>query len=178
MFKSARWRSEKNKIKAVFKLQFHATQVSQVVGDALMVSVVPADVGKPTVKSEKATVRDGSCYWENGVLESVKFVREPKSGKIHERIYNFVVGTGSSKSGVVGEASFDFSSYADATKVSLVSLPLKNSKSEAVLHVSTLNLFGRILLALVFSKLKVPWNNGKVVSVTGSSHRSSLYYLR
>lgn len=27
MFKSARWRSEKNKVKAVFKLQFHATQV-------------------------------------------------------------------------------------------------------------------------------------------------------
>ncbi|KAH0687788.1 hypothetical protein KY285_018346 [Solanum tuberosum] len=133
MFKSSRWRSEKNKIKAVFKLQFHATQVK---GDALMVSVVPADVGKPTVRSEKATVRDGSCYWENGVLETVKFVREPKTGKIHERIYNFVVGTGSSKAGLVGEASIDFSSYADATKVSLVSLPLKNSKSEAVLHVS------------------------------------------
>ncbi|KAL3362264.1 hypothetical protein AABB24_014911 [Solanum stoloniferum] len=136
MFKSSRWRSEKNKIKAVFKLQFHATQVSQVKGDALMVSVVPADVGKPTVRSEKAMVRDGSCYWENGVLETVKFVREPKTGKIHERIYNFVVGTGSSKAGLVGEASIDFSSYADATKVSLVSLPLKNSKSEAVLHVS------------------------------------------
>ncbi|KAK4728714.1 hypothetical protein R3W88_021702 [Solanum pinnatisectum] len=136
MFKSSRWRSEKNKIKAVFKLQFHATKVSQVKGDALMVSVVPADVGKSTVRSEKATVRDGSCYWENGVLETVKFVREPKTGKIHERIYNFVVGTGSSKAGLVGEASIDFSSYADATKVSLVSLPLKNSKSEAVLHVS------------------------------------------
>ncbi|XP_055821483.1 uncharacterized protein LOC129890021 isoform X2 [Solanum dulcamara] len=133
MFKSSRWRSEKNKIKAVFKLQFHATQVR---GDALMVSVVPADVGKPTVRSEKATVRDGSCYWENAVLETVKFVREPKTGKNHEKIYNFVVGNGSSKAGFVGEASIDFSSYADATKVSLVSLPLRNSKSEAVLHVS------------------------------------------
>lgn len=101
-----------------------------------MVSVVPADVGKPTVRSEKATVRDGSCYWENAVLETLKFALEPKSGKIHERIYNFVVGTGSSKAGFVGEASIDFSSYADATKVSLVSLPLRNSKSEAVLHVS------------------------------------------
>ena len=27
MFRSARWRSDKNRIKAVFKLQFHATQV-------------------------------------------------------------------------------------------------------------------------------------------------------
>lgn len=58
-----------------------------------MISVVPADVGKPTVKSEKALVRDGSCFWENAVYETVKFSREPKSGKIHERIYYFVVGT-------------------------------------------------------------------------------------
>ncbi|KAL3498813.1 hypothetical protein ACH5RR_041545 [Cinchona calisaya] len=136
MFKSARWRSEKNKIKAVFKLQFHATQVSQVGGNALMLSVVPADIGKPTVKLEKATIRDGSCYWDSPVYETVKFVQEPKSGKIHERIYYFLVGTGSSKAGVVGEASIDLSCYASAAKVSSVSLPLKNSKSEILLHVS------------------------------------------
>ncbi|KAL0393520.1 UNVERIFIED_CONTAM: hypothetical protein Slati_4318200 [Sesamum latifolium] len=101
-----------------------------------MISVVPADVGKPTVKSDKAAVRDGSCFWENPVYETVKFNRDTKSGKIHERIYYFVVGTGSSKVGVIGEASIDFSNYAEATKVSLVSLPLKNSRTEAVLHVS------------------------------------------
>ncbi|KAG9149245.1 hypothetical protein Leryth_003232 [Lithospermum erythrorhizon] len=136
MFRSGRWRSEKNKIKAVFKLQFHATQVAQIGIDALMVSVIPADVGKPTAKLEKAVVRDGSCYWENPVLVTVKFDREAKSGKILERIYKFVVATGSSKSGVVGEASIDFSNYAEATKVSSVSLPLKNSKFEILLHVS------------------------------------------
>lgn len=58
-----------------------------------MISVVPADVGKPTVKSDKASVRDGSCIWDNPVFESVKFNRDPKSGKIQERIYYFVVGT-------------------------------------------------------------------------------------
>ncbi|KAF3653973.1 putative nuclear transcription factor Y subunit C-3 [Capsicum annuum] len=133
MFKSARWRSEKNKIKVVLKLQFHATQVA---GDALMISVVPADVGKPTLKLEKAPVRDGSCYWEKAVLETVTFIQEPKSGKIHEKIYYFILGTGSSKSGFVGEASIDFSNYAEASKISSVSLPLKNSKSGALLHVS------------------------------------------
>ncbi|KAK4349671.1 hypothetical protein RND71_032426 [Anisodus tanguticus] len=170
MFKSARWRSEKNKIKVIFKLQFHATQIVErsknyflpiytsldgqlpdtcasgrdtylvklveVAGDALMISVVPADVGKPTLKLEKATVRDGSCYWEKAVLETVKFIQEPKSGKIHEKIYYFILGAGSSKSGVVGEASIDFSNYAEASKISYVSLPLKNSKSGALLHVS------------------------------------------
>ncbi|KAL3833512.1 hypothetical protein ACJIZ3_008248 [Penstemon smallii] len=136
MFKSARWRSEKNKFKVVFKLQFHAAQLTQVGADALMVFIVPADTGKATVKSEKATIRDGSCFWENPVYETVKFNRDQKSGKIHERMYNFVVGTGSSKAGFTGEASIDFSIYAEATKVCLASLPLKNSKTEALLHVS------------------------------------------
>ncbi|KAL7123073.1 hypothetical protein ACP275_01G083100 [Erythranthe tilingii] len=136
MFKAGRWRSEKNKVKVVFKLQFHAAKVPQIGEDALMISVVPSDIGKPTVKSDKASVRDGSCFWENPVYETVKFSRDPKSGKIHERIYHFVVGTGLSKAGVIGEASIDFSNYAEANKVTLVSLPLKTSKTEAILHVS------------------------------------------
>ncbi|KAL6550017.1 hypothetical protein OROMI_020505 [Orobanche minor] len=119
MFKSARWRSEKNKVKVVFKLQFHAAKVPQIGDDALVISIVPADAGKPTVKSDKALVRDGSCFWDSPVYESVKFNRDPKSGKIHERIYYFVVGTGSSKSGVIGEASIDFSNFAEARKVSI-----------------------------------------------------------
>ncbi|XP_058200758.1 uncharacterized protein LOC131315615 isoform X1 [Rhododendron vialii] len=136
MFKSGRWRNEKNKFKAVFKLQFHATQLEQVGGDALMISLVPADVGKPTVRSEKAAIRDGSCYWENPVYEAVKLFQEPKSGKIHEKTYYFVISTGSSKAGLVGEVSIDFASYAESNKPSSVSLPLKNTKCGAILHVS------------------------------------------
>ncbi|KAM7494224.1 hypothetical protein LguiB_028833 [Lonicera macranthoides] len=137
MFKSVRWRCDKNnKIKAVFKLQFHATQVSQFVGDTLMISAIPADVGKPTVRLEKVTVREGSCYWEKPIYETVKLIRDPKTGKIHEKIYHFVVSAGSSKIGLVGEVLIDFANYAAARKLSSVSLPLKNTKSEAVLHVS------------------------------------------
>ncbi|KAJ9706548.1 hypothetical protein PVL29_001831 [Vitis rotundifolia] len=136
MFKSARWRSEKSKIKAVFKLQFRATQVPQLGVEALFLSVVPADVGKPTVKLEKAWLEGGSYYWENAVYETVKFVQDPKSGKINDRIYHFIVSKGASKAGLVGEVSIDFADYAEATKPSSVSLPLKNSNSGAVLHVS------------------------------------------
>ncbi|GMP96240.1 hypothetical protein CsSME_00044968 [Camellia sinensis var. sinensis] len=139
MFKSALWRSEKNKIKFVFKLQFHATRVTLVGGDSLTISVVPADVGKATARLEKARIQDGNCYWENPVYETVKFFRDPKRGKFHEKIYNFVVSNGSSKSGFVGEVSIDFASYAEAIKLSSVSLPLKNAKSDAVLHVSSLS---------------------------------------
>lgn len=68
-------------------------QVSSLGGDSLVISVVPADVGKPTAKLEKSIVKDGCCYWEKPVYETVKFVRDSKTGKIHERIYKFVVST-------------------------------------------------------------------------------------
>lgn len=68
-------------------------QVAQLGENALMISVVPLDVGKPTVRLEKTAIEDGCCRWLNSVYETVKFVREPKSGKISERIYNFIVST-------------------------------------------------------------------------------------
>ncbi|XP_076953285.1 uncharacterized protein LOC143627321 [Bidens hawaiensis] len=135
MFKTSRWRNEKNRIKIVFKLQFHATQLSQLGGDALTISIIPADVGKPTSRLEKVKVRDGSCYWEKPVYETVKFSQDPKTGKFHERIYHFIVAKVSSRFGCVGEVSVDFASYAEATKLSSLSLPLKNANSSAVLHV-------------------------------------------
>ncbi|KAK8626039.1 hypothetical protein V6N13_133693 [Hibiscus sabdariffa] len=136
MFKSARWRSDKNRTKVVFKLQFHATQVTQLNVQALMISVVPSDGGKPRTKLEKATVLDGNCRWENPVYETVKLDRDPKTGKINERIYHFILSTGLGKGGLVGEASIDFAAYAEAIKTSTVSLPLRNSISKAILNVS------------------------------------------
>ncbi|CAN1777990.1 hypothetical protein LINPERHAP1_LOCUS14253 [Linum perenne] len=137
MFRPVRWRSDKNKIKVVFKFQFHATQVTQLNVDSLVVSVVPGEVGKPTGRSEKATIKDGSCKWEYPVYETVKFNQDSKTGKITERIYHFVLSTGSAKSCVVGEASIDLAAYTETAKVSSVSLPLKNSKTNAVLHTSS-----------------------------------------
>lgn len=133
MFKS--W-NKKQKIKVVFKLQFQATQVPKLKKPALMISLVPDDVGKPTVKLEKAAIQDGTCFWENPIYETVKLVREIKTGKINEKIYHFVVSTGSSKSGFVGEASIDFSDFEAETEPMTVSLPLKFANSGAILHVT------------------------------------------
>ena len=55
--------------------------------DALTLSVVPGDVGKPTARLDKVTIHDGSCKWETSVDEMVKFVRDTKFGKINEKIY-------------------------------------------------------------------------------------------
>ncbi|KAL1198339.1 hypothetical protein V5N11_026868 [Cardamine amara subsp. amara] len=134
MFKS--WRNDKNKIKAVFKLQFQATQVPKLKKTALMISLVPDDVGKPTFKLEKAEVKEGICSWENPIYVSVKLIKEPKSGIIREKIYHFVVATGSSKSGFLGEASIDFADFLTEVEPVTVSLPLKFANSGAVLNVT------------------------------------------
>nr|KYP41951.1 hypothetical protein KK1_036659 [Cajanus cajan] len=134
MFKS---RSKKNKIKAVFKLQFQATQVPKMKKSTVMIALVPDDVGKPKVKLEKVSVQDGTCLWEKPIFESVKLVRDTKSGKLQEKIYHFVVSTGSSKSGFLGESSIDLADFAAETEPLTVSLPLKFANSGAILHVRT-----------------------------------------
>ncbi|KAH0978941.1 hypothetical protein GBA52_006118 [Prunus armeniaca] len=135
MFKS--W-SKKKKIKAIFQLQFQATQVPKLKKPALMLSLVPDDVGKPTVKLGKAAVQDGTCIWENPVYESVKLIEESKTGKLKEKIYHFIVSTGSSKAGYLGEASIDFADIVAETEPLTVILPLKFANSGVVLHVSPL----------------------------------------
>nr|KYP67270.1 hypothetical protein KK1_013594 [Cajanus cajan] len=136
MFRSARWRSDKNRVKAVFKLHFHATQVFQSGMDALVLSIVPGDIGKPTTRLEKATVRDGTCRWENPVYETVKFIQEPKTGKISDKIYHFLVSTGLPKASSIGEVSVNLADYVEATKPSSFSLPIRISHCDSVLHVS------------------------------------------
>ncbi|KAK1419113.1 hypothetical protein QVD17_28271 [Tagetes erecta] len=140
MFKSPRWRI--NKIKCVFKLQFHGTQLGVLGGEDLMIYVVPADVGKPTSRSEKAKFQDGSCYWEKPLYETVKFLQDPKTGKFHEKIYYFVVAKDSSRFGGVGEVSIDLASYVEATEISSLALPFKNANSFALLHVSIQKMHG------------------------------------
>ncbi|GMH08996.1 hypothetical protein Nepgr_010836 [Nepenthes gracilis] len=139
MFKATRWRNEK--IKAVFRLQFQATQVTES-GSRLMISVVPAGLGQPTVRLGKVLVRDGACTWENPIYETIKFIREPKTGKLQDKIYHFILATGSSRKGLLGEVSINFAAYAEATTPATVSLPIKAATSEAVLHVTIQNMQG------------------------------------
>ncbi|KAL4383481.1 hypothetical protein GQ457_15G002140 [Hibiscus cannabinus] len=134
MFKS--WRSDKKKIKVVFQLQFQATQVPKLKKSGVTVALVPEDVGKPTLRLEKVAAQDGSCLWENPVYETVKMIRENKTGKLSEKIYHFVVSNGSSKSGFLGEASIDFADFAAETEPVTVSLPLKFANSGVILHVT------------------------------------------
>ncbi|CAA6655623.1 unnamed protein product [Spirodela intermedia] len=103
----------------------------------LVITLIPVDVGKPTAKSEKAAVSSGACQWEKPIYETVKFVREPKTGRINEKVYHILVSaTGFPKAALLGEATIDFAGYVEAIKPSSVSLPLKASDSNALLHVT------------------------------------------
>lgn len=68
-------------------------QVPKLKKTALMISLVPDDVGKPTFKLEKSEVKEGICSWENPIYVSVKLIKEPKTGIVREKIYHFVVAT-------------------------------------------------------------------------------------
>lgn len=68
-------------------------QVPQVKAKALTISLVPADVGKPTVRLEKAVIVDGTCFWENPVYETVKLIRDPKTRGFIEKKYHFIVSS-------------------------------------------------------------------------------------
>ncbi|KAK4797106.1 hypothetical protein SAY86_029432 [Trapa natans] len=134
MFRS--WKSDKSKIKAVFKLSFQITQVPKMKKSALTISLMPDNAGKPTMKLQKAVVQDCTCAWENPVYETMKLIRDMKTGRIHEKIYHFIVSAGSSKAGYLGEASVDFADFAEETKPCTISVPLKFANSGAILHVT------------------------------------------
>lgn len=134
MFKSGRWKTQNSK-KVMFQMQFQATQVPKLKGKGLMISLIPADIGKPTARLEKTAIVEGTCTWESPIYEMVKLVKHQKTETYKEKIYYFNVATGSSKAGFVGEVGVDFADFAEATEPLQISLPLTTSNSGAILHV-------------------------------------------
>ena len=68
-------------------------QVPKLKKSGVMISLVPEDIGKPTVRLEKVAVQDGTCTWENPVFESMKLTRDTKTEKIKEKLHHFIVST-------------------------------------------------------------------------------------
>lgn len=65
-----------------------------------MISLVPADAGKPTVRLGKAAIIEGTCSWENPIYETVKLIRDPKTGKFKQNIYYFAVASVSNRNAI------------------------------------------------------------------------------
>ncbi|WJX77031.1 mRNA guanylyltransferase [Trifolium repens] len=84
---------------------------------------------------------EGLLKWKYADLDSVDFLLEIDDDRqlllLYERgkkklMEGYIVAFEAS---IFGEVSIDFADYAEATKISLVSLPIKNSHSDAVLHI-------------------------------------------
>eukprot|EP01018_Ginkgo_biloba_P020269 Gb_23357 [translate_table: standard] len=135
MFKLQRQRAEKPGEKIDFKfLQFHATRVPNG-WDKLIVSVISVETGKAIARTNKALVRSGSCQWAEAVSESIRFLQDDNSKELEERLLKFVVSMGSTRSGILGEATINLADYL-SSKVSVpLSMPLKKCNHGTILHV-------------------------------------------
>lgn len=104
--------------------------------DKLYISFIPADSGKATAKTTKANVRNGTCKWADPIYETTRLLQDIKTKQFDEKLYKLVVAMGSSRSGLLGEATINLADYADASKPSVVPLPLIGCDSGAILHVT------------------------------------------
>ncbi|XWS15052.1 hypothetical protein CRYUN_Cryun35bG0061300 [Craigia yunnanensis] len=136
MSRITKWKIEKTKIKVVFRLQFHATHIPQSGWDKLYISFIPADSGKATAKTNKANVKNGTCKWADPIYETTRLLQDIKTKQFDENLYKLVVAMGSSRSSLLGEATINLADYADASKPSVVPLPLRGCNSGAILHVT------------------------------------------
>ncbi|CAN6466017.1 unnamed protein product [Victoria cruziana] len=136
MSKITKWKSEKTKVKVVFRLQFHATHVPQAGWDKLFVSFIPTDTGKLSAKTTKANVRNGNCKWSDPVYETTRLLQDHGSKKYDDKLYKLVVAMGSSRSSILGDAAINLADYVDAAKPVSISLPLQGCTFGTVLHVT------------------------------------------
>ncbi|KAM3305495.1 centromere-associated protein E [Capsicum chacoense] len=136
MSRITKWKLEKNKVKVVFRLQFNATHIPQSGWDKLFISFSPADSGKTIAKTTKANVRNGTCKWADPIYETTRLLQDVKTKQFDEKLYKLVVAMGSSRSGILGEATINLAEYAEAAKPSSVPLPLQGCNAGTVLHVT------------------------------------------
>ncbi|KAL5703877.1 hypothetical protein ACHQM5_022372 [Ranunculus cassubicifolius] len=136
MSRTTKWKLEKLKVKVVFRLQFHATQIPPAGWDKLFVSLISVDSGKVTAKTSKSAVRNGTCKWGDPIYETTRLLQDTKTKQLDEKLYKLIVAMGTSRSSLLGEANINLADYADASTPSSVSLPLHGSNPGCVLHVT------------------------------------------
>ncbi|GJW00536.1 putative leucine-rich repeat-containing protein [Tanacetum coccineum] len=136
MSKVTKWKPERAKVKVVFRLQFHATHIPQKGWEKLFISFIPTETGKATAKTSKANVRNGTCKWADPVYETTRLLLDSTSKQYDDKLYRLVVGMGTSRSSILGEATINLADYADASQPAAISLPLVGSDHGTILHVS------------------------------------------
>ncbi|KAL0358549.1 UNVERIFIED_CONTAM: hypothetical protein Sangu_0704300 [Sesamum angustifolium] len=98
--------------------------------DKLYISLISSESAKTIRKSGKGSVKKGTCQWAETLSESI--CTSDVDGGYHLK---FVVSTGSSKSGILGETTLNLAAFLSSASPTLVSLPLKNCNYGTVLQV-------------------------------------------
>ncbi|KAJ0499892.1 putative NT-type C2 domain-containing protein [Helianthus annuus] len=111
-------------------------QIPQHGWEKLFISFIPTETGKATAKTSKANVRGGSCKWADPIYETTRLLLDSKTKQYDDKLYKLVVGMGTSRSSILGEATINLADYADASQPAILSLPLHGSDHGTLLHVT------------------------------------------
>ncbi|OMO81884.1 hypothetical protein CCACVL1_12157 [Corchorus capsularis] len=135
MFRLHKTRPAKSREKIDFKFSsFKAVQVPKG-WDRLFMSIISLENGKTIAKTSKTAVRSGTCQWTEILSESVWVSRNEASKEMEDCLFKLVVAMGSARSGILGEATVNLTSYITSTAIVPVSLPLKKCNLGTILHV-------------------------------------------
>ncbi|ESW17284.1 hypothetical protein PHAVU_007G226600 [Phaseolus vulgaris] len=104
--------------------------------DKLFVSVVSVENGKTIAKSSKVPVRNGGCQWSDNFSESIWVSRNNSAKDIDDFVLKLIVAMGSSKSGILGEASVSLTSYMSSGAATPLSIPLIKCNHGTILQVT------------------------------------------
>ncbi|TKY53009.1 sporulation-specific protein 15 [Spatholobus suberectus] len=136
MFRLHKHRAAKSGDKIEFRIShLKALQVPKG-WDKLFVSVVSIENGKTIAKSSKVPVRNGSCQWSDTFSESVSISRDNSSKEIDDCLLKLIVAMGSSRSGILGEATVSLTSYMSSGAAIPLSIRLNKCNHGTVLHVT------------------------------------------
>nr|XP_027072552.1 paramyosin-like isoform X2 [Coffea arabica]XP_027072553.1 paramyosin-like isoform X2 [Coffea arabica] len=103
--------------------------------DRLFLSMTSVESGKTVARLGKALVRNGNCQWTETLLESVWITKDDSSKEPEECLFKLVVSMGSSRAGILGEATINVSCLMSSKASSAVILPLRKCNFETLLQV-------------------------------------------
>ncbi|KAF7147338.1 hypothetical protein RHSIM_Rhsim03G0087000 [Rhododendron simsii] len=103
--------------------------------DKLCVTIISVETGKQIAKSSKAPARNGNCQWVETWLESIWFSRDDCAKAPEECLFKFVVAMGSTRSGILGEATVNMADYLSSKASVPILLPLKKCNYGSILQV-------------------------------------------
>ncbi|BAT96045.1 hypothetical protein LR48_Vigan02g073100 [Vigna angularis] len=136
MFRLHKQRAAKSGDKIDFRIShLKALQVPKG-WDKLFVSVVSVEKGKTIAKSSKVPVRNGCCQWSDSFSESIWVSRDNSSKEIDDFVLKLIVAMGSSRSGILGDATVSLTSYMSSDAAIPLSIPLNKCNHGTTLQVT------------------------------------------